>query len=122
METTTRPHPARSRSQNRPGQLPTTSFYGFRAFRALNEKFDGLNIPHGIDERAIENLLYQLEQIDTNDRFHILTVTAGKLAVDGNASPPLHLGQTLLIPACCRSVTLNSVGDAPAEFLVAALP
>lgn len=62
------------------------------------------------------------ERIETEDRFQIVTVVGGQLAVENDPMAPLRRGQTALIPACCGAVELASVGESAAEFLVAGLP
>lgn len=61
-------------------------------------------------------------RIDGENRCLIVTVVGGELAVEGDVTPPLRIGQTLLIPAACGSLQLQSAGESNAEFLVAYLP
>ena len=61
-------------------------------------------------------------RIESDNRCLILTVTAGRLLVEGDLMAPLLQGQTLLIPASWGTVELESNGELVADFLVAGLP
>lgn len=53
---------------------------------------------------------WQLDQPTTltgSDRFHIVSVVEGRVQLDSNMGPLLRAGDTLLIPAWCRDVSLN---------------
>ena len=49
---------------------------------------------------------------------HVITVVSGAVSVEGDlAAEPLRLGQTILLPACVGTVTLEPAGNRPAVVI-----
>jgi mannose-6-phosphate isomerase len=61
-----------------------------------------------IDRWKVRRTLNQ----EDNDRFHIIAVIDGGLkVVAGESKQVLYKGDTVLVPACCKEVTLRPVGQ-----------
>ncbi|MDD4268631.1 MAG: class I mannose-6-phosphate isomerase [Pirellulales bacterium] len=69
--------------------------------------------------------LWQLEeegQIGGSGGCVIVTVVEGQIEIEGDVVPPLRLGETILLPACCGPLRISPLGAAAARFLAAQLP
>ncbi len=66
------------------------------------------------DKFVVDRLAFETpQQLDVNDRFHIVTVVEGELSVSTAAEASrLRRGDTILIPACTREVQVVPQGRA----------